>query len=475
MDSELSDAELEELFEGFQSQKPESEPEEHIVPTQQKVQPEKKPSEEGEIQVISDETAKILLDEVDKEEHKYDTDLLIQLIKTIPHIQTQIKAAYNGKPNAVNPEIRIREYIQLMLDFIFHELASKYRYSWQHDVYYSSHITAPIEVLEFLGSAEFQEWLPMIREFKQIFDETFRNEYQTIEDTITDPNVSNTILTQVANGQTVQQETRSKFLKYFEDSTQERGRLAEQFTDELINALVFQYIFGVHVLGNDFMRFADRLAVNGTEITYPFEMMNPFLFGWAGKAKQPPLGTIGIYGVREIPVIIRQLQQYKESVAKNAVLCIIKCQFSNWTMRQYDEATRFRRRSTSMLVDTIRLIKTTDPSMECEFDSEEQEDPDINKEYVNAFMEWCTKKPKNAKNPLEIGYPTLNEKFQEWDSEKQIRKKDTIKPANMTTLLMFQRNILKWLSKVGKEGIQEVKKRTKLDIKKRTELEELDK
>ena len=113
--------------------------------------------------------------------------------------------------------------------------------------------------------------------------------------------------------------------------------------------------------------------------------------------------------------------------------------------------------------------------MECEFDSEEQEDPDINKEYVNAFMEWCTKKPKNAKNPLEIGYPTLNEKFQEWDSEKQIRKKDTIKPANMTTLLMFQRNILKWLSKVGKEGIQEVKKRTKLDIKKRTELEELDK
>ena len=432
--------------------------------------PELKPSEEGTLEILSDERANIILDEIEQEETKYDNDLLIKFIKTIPRIEMEFQTVKER-------EERIKQYIQFALDIMFHELTEKYRYSWVEDTYFTPSLTAPIEVLNFFESSEFRHWLEPIRKFKKEFTTTFQEQLREIERTIEDPNTIDTVLADVNKGERVQPETRSKFLKYYKDSVEERGRLSDQFPDELINALVFQYIFGVYVLGSNFMKFADQLANEGVEKTYPFSMLNPFLFGWAGKAKQPSLSSITLQRIKEIPNVITKMQQYKEGVAKNAALCIIKCQFSNWTMMQYDEQIRFRRLSTNFTVETIRELNDiygTDQPMELEVGSEEEKDPDYNQEYADALMTWCKKKPKDPKKPLEIGYPKLDEKFQEYDTETRSKKADVIKPATTSTLAVLQRNIVKWIKqlKSDKALISEIKKHTKTPIKKVSEIPE---
>ena len=427
------------------------------------------------MEIFSDDLANIILNEVDQDESKYDNDLLIKLIKTIPRIELEFKKNENQFKNFEEREEYIKQYIQFALDFMFHELTEKYRYSWVEDDYFTPGLTAPIEVINFLRSSEFQHWLEPIRKFKKEFTATFQNQLREIDQTIEQPDTINTVLEDVNKGERVQPETRSKFLKYYKDSVEERGRLSDQFPDELINALVFQYVFGVYVLGSDFMKFADQLANEGGEKTYPFSMLNPFLFGWAGKAKQPSLSSIQLQQIKEIPDIITKMQQYKEKVAKNAALCIIKCQFSNWTMIQYDEQMRFRRLSTEFTVETIRLLNDiydTDQPMELEVGSEEEKDPDYNPEYAEALMIWCKKKPKDPKKPLEIEYPKLEEKFQEYDTETRTKKEDVIKPATTSTLAVFQRNILKWIKqlKSDKALISEIKKHTKTPIKKVSEI-----
>lgn len=437
--------------------------------------PEIKPSEEGTVEILSDENANIILNEMDQEEMKYDNDLLIKLIKTISRIELEFKKNENQFKNFEEREERIKQYIQFALDITFYELTEKYRYSWIKDDYFTSSLNAPLEVLKFFRSSEFQQWLEIIRKFKKEFTITFQEQLRQIEETIEEPDTINSILKDVNTSERVQPETRSKFLKYYKDSTTERERLSEQFPDELINALVFQYVFGVNVLGTEFMKFADQLAIEGIENTYPFNMMNPFLFGWAGKAKQPVLGTINLNRIKEIPNIINKMEQYKESVGKNAALSMIKCQFSNWTMMQYDEQIRLRRLSTKFAVETIRALNDiydTDQPMEIEVETEEQEDPDYNQEYVNALMTWCHKKPKDPKKPLEIEYPILEEKFQEYDTETRTKKADVIKPATTSTLVVLQRNISKWIKqlKSDKAIISKVKKQTKTPIKKVSEI-----
>lgn len=441
--------------------------------------PELKPSEEGTMEILSDERANIILDEIEREETKYDNDLLIKLIKTISRIEDKFQTIKKWEER----EERIKQYIQFALDIMFHELKEKYRYSWVENTYFTPSLTAPVEVLNFFESPEFQKWLELIRNFKEEFTTTFQEQLGEIEGTIEEPGTIDTVLADVNKGGNIQPETRSKFLKYYQDSTKERKRLSDQFPDELINALVFQYIFGVYVLGEKFMEFTDQLANEGVNITYPFDMRNPFLFGWAGKATQPSLSSIALKRIKEIPEVITKMQQYKEGVAKNAALCIIKCQFSNWTMMQYNEQMRLRRTSTNYAVDTIRALNDfydsiydSDQPMEIEVETEEQEDPDYNQEYVDALMTWCKKKPKDSKKPLEIGYPVLDEKFQEYDTETRTKKKDVIKPATTSTLDVLNRNIAKGIKRLIKQLISdkaiisEIKKHTKTPIKKVSEI-----
>ena len=410
--------------------------------------------DEGQFETISTQMALDILDELEKEESedsKYDTDLLIRFIKTIPD--------YQQKFEQMNKRELIPGYIQAMLDIMFYNLTHKYQYTWIYDTYLTNRLTAQSDAIAYFQSQEFQRVLEIVRSFKREFTPEFDTQYFDIDNSINAPGDFERILPEVLemDSSDIQQESKSKFLKYWNDSKPERERLHAQFVDELIDALVFQYIFGVHVLGENFMEFGEQLAEEGSEISKPFDIKNPHLFGWAAKAKQPIPEGIQLVMIQKLPEIISQLQKYKERVAKNAVLNIIRSQFSNWTMMMNNDRMKARRQSTNLAVEAIRMLneygqKLGENPMDLEYESGETENEEFDKDHMKALMDFT------VKNPIKGTY-VLNEKYQEYDSETRTRKSDEIKPVNTFMQGILGRNIVRRTKELFEQVLKKPKKK----------------
>lgn len=387
-----------------------------------------KPLDEGDFMTLTNSQVLEITSMLEEQEQndKIDNDYLIELLKTIKKYRRVF-----SEESFVRQVAFTNQYIQILLDIIFYALSQKYNYIWVHDQHLTNLLTASQDVLNFFKDEQkMSALLEQIRNFKKDFSLEFNGAYEAIEDTIERPDTQDEIFVGIENIKEPQTETRNRFLNYYKNTAKQREQKKQQFVDELINALVFQYIFGVSVLGKNFMEFSENLSSEESYITYPFDMKNSFLFGWAAKSVQPQVNGISINSIEKLPEVLLKLDNYKSKVAKNAALNIIRCQFSAWTMKMNEEFTRLRRNSLKVIGDTIRWFETIKQPMEIEVEEEEKENPDYDKEYINEFMKWT----KGGK---------LSTKYQYYDYESRTKRTDEMKPTNAFTLEILQRNLLK--------------------------------
>ena len=142
--------------------------------------------------------------------------------------------------------------------------------------------------------------------------------------------------------------------------------------------------------------------------------------------------------------MVNQTFQYKEKVAKNAVLCIIRCQFSEWTMKTQDESMKFQIDTTQSMITNYKTIyeqyKLQFPEeklaekMNLELNEIEKEDPDFKQEQIDAFMQVV----KGGEIPNDY-------KYYDYEAKKKI---DIFKPLPNNTIRMLQRNYEKKIKNI---------------------------
>lgn len=404
----------------------------HLERLASEIPQEKRHDESGTFN-IPDSDIMELVDLIDEEENAItDNDFLLQLIKTIKKLRKRFSSEPNDKQVGL-----IKQYIQISLDIIFQQLTEKYNFVWIYDERFSSRMTADDNVLDLLMNENYMENLAeKIRNFKTKFEEVFQMTFDNIENTIDLPQTQKEIFDGITDDEGTkslndpEQETRSKFLMYYKNTGPQRTQKKNQFTDELINTIVFQYIFGVPVLGEHFMEFSEQLSIPESDTIYPFDMKNSFLFGWASKSKQPLADGIKLEMVLKIPGVIDKLNEYRTNVAKNAALNIIRCQFSAWTIMTFDENQKFKRETTEFLKKSFKTLLDQGQSMDFEVTKEEKDEPDYDPEYLNAFKDWIEGK-------------TIPKNYQDYNYETRTRIPDIMKPTNITTYKILQRNLLK--------------------------------
>lgn len=397
------------------------------------------------------ESSQISFSDFEENENAYDNDFLIHFIQDVKRKMFEVKNFVEEGENKEAPYIFKEElyndYIQILLDLMFHSLLIKYSITLPSNSFFLNIGTASLEVLQFFKQKQWSDtFIDEIRKFKGKFREQLINIYNDINERIETPEVNEEVLRGrgVSNPST---ETRSKFLKYFSDSENVRKVKINNFTDELINAVVFQYIFGCPILGSNFEGNLDKLDGEESETEYPFLLKNKFLFGWAGDPMKVVPAGIFLKNITKVPLILSKLEKYSEKVAKNAVLCIIRCQFSEWTMRTQDENTKYRKDETNELADEYTSLygyyknmkKSEDEiqkMMELDITDAEKDDIDFKQEQIDAFMEFV----KGKEVPKDYQY---------FDSVTK-KKVNEFKPFPITTLRILRRNLKKKFNKILK-------------------------
>ena len=397
------------------------------------------------------ENSQLSFSDFEENVNTHDNDFLIHFIQDVKRKMFEVKKfveeSENNEAIYIFKEELYDDYIQILLDLMFHSLLIKYSIILPNNPFYLKIGTASPEVLQFFKKELWSDiFIDEIRKFKGKFKEQLINTYNDINDRIENPGVNEEILQGrgVSNPST---ETRTKFLKYFADSEDVRKVKIDNFTDELINAVVFQYIFGCPILGSNFEGNLDKLDGKESETEYPFLLKNKFLFGWAGDPMKAVPRGIFLENIKKVALIISKLERYSEKVAKNAVLCIIRCQFSEWTMRTQDENIKHRKYETNELADEYKSLygyykgmeKNEDEiqkMMELDITDAERDDIDFKQEQIDAFME-VVKGEEIPKNYQYFDYVTS-------------RKVNEFKPFPITTLQILRRNFNKKFNKILK-------------------------
>ena len=397
------------------------------------------------------ESSQLSFSDFEENENVYDNDFLIHFIQDVKRkmfeVRKFVEEGENKEAAYIFEDELYNDYIQILLDLMFHSLLIKYSIILPSNSFYLNISTASLEVLQFFKEEQWSDtFIDKIREFKREFKEQLINIYNEINDRIQDPGVNGEILQgrRVSNPST---ETRTKFLKYFADSEDVRQVKINNFTDELINAVVFQYIFGCPILGSNFEGNLDKLDGEESETEYPFLLKNKFLFGWAGDSMKVVPRGIFLENIKKVPLIISKLERYSKKVAKNAVLCIIRCQFSEWTMKTQDENIKHRKYETNELADEYKSLygyykgmeKNEDEIqklMELDITDAERDDIDFKQEQINAFMEVVKGKE-------------IPKVYQYFDSVTS-KKVNEFKPFPITTLQILRRNFNKKFNKILK-------------------------
>lgn len=403
-----------------------------------KMDEEEKQHEEG-VYTRDEEHEQISFEDHMEDMYNNDNDYLIQFIKDIKNTQTKVNQIQIDLPK----EKIYDEYIQIILDVMFYGLLKKYHLILTEPLRYSDIEYKP-EILEFFKQEYSSNTLvEKIRNFKTEFKEQLLEIYYDINSRIGEPGMNEQVL--IGRGITnPTTETTNKFLKYYTDTEETRSVKVKNFTNELINAIVFQYIFGYPVLGLSFDSDLERLKEEQSETEYPFIMKNKFLFGWAGTEMFGLPFGYNLENIKKIPTIIDKLYQYKEKVAKNAVLCIIRCQFSEWTMKTQDESMKFQIDTTQSMITNYKTIyeqyKLQFPEeklaekMNLELNEIEKEDPDFKQEQIDAFMQVV----KGGEIPNDY-------KYYDYEAKKKI---DIFKPLPNNTIRMLQRNYEKKIKNI---------------------------
>lgn len=397
------------------------------------------------------ESSQFSFSDFEENENAYDNDFLIHFIQDVKRKMFEVdrfveEGEYKEATDTFKQEL-YNDYIQILLDLMFHSLLIKYSITLPNSSFYLNINTAKPEVLQFFKTQQSSvDFIDTIRKFKRKFREQLINTYDDINNRIEIPEVNEEVLQGrgVSNPIT---ETRSKFLKYYTDSEDVRKVKIRNFTDELINAVVFQYIFGCPVLGSNFEGNLDKLDGEESESEYPFLFKNKFLFGWAGDPMKAGPAGVFLENITKVPSILLKLEKYSEKVAKNAVLCIIRCQFSEWTMRTQDENIKYRKDETNRLADEYKTLygyykgmkKSEDEiqrMMELDITDAERDDIDFKQEQIDAFMEVV----KGKEVPKDYQY---------FDSVSR-KKVNEFKPFPITTLGVLRKNLGKKYRKILK-------------------------
>lgn len=377
MDCELTDAELEELLNGVQTQQ---EPTEELVPTQIELPMQK---------------------EVNKAEYY---DIFRKFLHFALHpkgaygnvkYDEELQPNYEGKQSTNSTRI---SYLYMLLRIAYEKLCQIYNLSFtlylqprSQMLMISDRSMALLLQLTFLETVN-GLLNDIAKRLPTLLQEEFDGFISRIED-----NDINFIHNKSYSDQTI-----VKIKEKAEQLEQTMRETVMEIPDKFLEALMFRYCFGVLVLPADFMANVDS---NKENPNYPFQTSkykNKVLFAWNGGTMLP--GSVGEQ-IWFLPDILKVISNNLRTVARSAALSVIQAKFSEFTWNLKEENDIWKPLATQTLV----YAWSTVPQKA----DEELLRRTNNHSYIEQFINAARGKP-------------ITKEYQRWDPAINDRRKDEI-------------------------------------------------
>ena len=242
MVSELSDAELEELLEGFKSQEPESKPEERLIPTQQEIT-------------------------LQTEDKPLYTDMFRQFIRFALHprrvynnqeIDEQIQPAYERMTMQTSNSIRA-SYLYMLLRIAFEKLCQKYDFPFGIYIQFGSNtLVISDRSMSLLLQPSFLEQIGIqLDTIAQQLPQALETEFNTFMSRIDDNDI------EFLHGKQYTDEMIIKIKERKDQLQQTMHDTLTEIPDKFLDALMFRYCFGVLVLATTCMLLITTERISG--------------------------------------------------------------------------------------------------------------------------------------------------------------------------------------------------------------------